>query len=162
MGTNTVQKVLRGARRYPKLAIVLIAVLSGCAYFEYSSLTYAAYLASPEGKADTARQAASDVADQKAKDEKYQQDQKISMAEAFIGALLRDPASAEWLGVKVVKSGGKDVVCGMVNGNNAFGGKAGYESFADVYEQNNDVIGKVYMTSRGSKQAEAVNHYCPD
>lgn len=162
MGTNIVQKSLRVVWEYPKSAIALAIILSGFAYIEYISIAHQAYLASPEGKADTARQAAADAADRKAKDEKFDQDLKISSAKTFIGALLRDPASAEWLGVKMVKDEGKDVVCGMVNGNNAFGGKAGFESFADVYENENDAVGKIYMTSRGGEQAEAVNRYCPD
>lgn len=45
--------------------------------------------------------------------------------ESSVAAKLRDPASAEFRGI----FGGESATCGEVNGNNAFGGAAGFKPF---------------------------------
>lgn len=149
------------ARRNPKFTFAIALIFLCYALIQYSVFSQERYLKSPRGIAETKRTEERATAEQMAVEEKNSQELKISMAKTVVGVMLRDPSSAEWLGVKVVKTDGKDVVCGMVNANNAFGGKAGYESFADVYEKPDDAMGKLYMTSRGSQQAKAVDHFCP-
>ena len=48
---------------------------------------------------------------------------------------LRDPASAQFRNVRLVKFSGGQVVCGEVNGKNAYGGYVGYKQWvsAGVY-----------------------------
>lgn len=52
----------------------------------------------------------------------YEMQQKVKLR-------LRDPESAEFSAVRTYEGSGKPVVCGMVNGSNALGGKIGYQRF---------------------------------
>lgn len=59
----------------------------------------------------------------------------ITKSEDAIKAKLRDPDSAQFRNVEFHATGGIPVVCGEVNGNNALGGKAGYERFIAAGDQ---------------------------
>lgn len=50
-------------------------------------------------------------------------------AQEHVADALRDPASAEFRKVHSFDVDGSTVVCGQVNGNNAYGGKAGFQWF---------------------------------
>ncbi|MFC0634344.1 hypothetical protein [Brevundimonas balnearis] len=53
-----------------------------------------------------------------------------SRAEATVAAQLRDPSSAQFRAVEVIEQpDGRSVVCGEVNGKNAYGGYAGFTRF---------------------------------
>lgn len=48
---------------------------------------------------------------------------------AQIKAMMRDPNSAVFSGIKISRKGGAPVICGKVNGKNGFGGMTGYRRF---------------------------------
>lgn len=50
-------------------------------------------------------------------------------AKALIKAKLRDPDSAQFSNIRISDKGTATVVCGNVNSNNGFGGKAGAQRF---------------------------------
>lgn len=53
-----------------------------------------------------------------------------SQAEADVAAQLRDPSSAQFRAVEMIRQpDGRSVVCGEVNGKNAYGGYAGFTRF---------------------------------
>lgn len=56
----------------------------------------------------------------------------IADAKATAAASLRDPASAQFRNVKSVTNAEGTAVCGEINGKNAFGGYAGFQSFVVV------------------------------
>lgn len=77
----------------------------------------------------------------------------IDVAKALVQARLRDPQSAEFVGVEVVQRGNQRGVCGFVNGRNGFGGMAGNEAFA--------VIGvTAYLASSGRAELDRIYHFC--
>ena len=50
-------------------------------------------------------------------------------AQEHVAEALRDPGSAEFRKVHSFAVDGSRIVCGHVNGNNAYGGKAGFQWF---------------------------------
>lgn len=65
-------------------------------------------------------------------------------AKELVANELRDPSSAQFRDVEVVKQkDGSSAVCGEVNGKNAYGGYAGFQSFTvrgtEVFLRANDV-----------------------
>ena len=50
-------------------------------------------------------------------------------AKSEIASALLDPDSAEFRNVELFQMNGSPMVCGEVNGNNAFGGKTGFQGF---------------------------------
>lgn len=53
-----------------------------------------------------------------------------AQAEAYVAAQLRDPSSAQFRAIEVVEQpDGRSVVCGEVNGKNAYGGYVGFTRF---------------------------------
>ena len=56
----------------------------------------------------------------------------IDVALAMTKSYLRDPDSAQFIGVKLVRRGEEKGVCGHVNARNAFGGMVGNTAFAVI------------------------------
>lgn len=104
-------------------------------YFEANRLSYER---SPEGRAEAAREA--EQAD-------------IQTAETLVQVRLRDPASATFMGAKVVERGKEKAVCGFVNAKNGFGGMAGDQWFA---VSGADVI----MADDGGDALGRIEHVC--
>ena len=65
----------------------------------------------------------------------------IEQAQELVRDNLRDPESARFRNVQAGRLDGEDVVCGLVNAKNAYGGYAGFHAFL-VHED-----GKVLMDS---------------
>ena len=61
--------------------------------------------------------------------EKGTQDKAIEAAKSSVADSLRDPPSAQFRGVRMVTYLHGKVVCGEVNGKNAYGGYVGYRPF---------------------------------
>lgn len=99
------------------LGIVGLAIVGVFAALHETTESDAAYINSPDGRAEAARQA--ELGD-------------IQAGEMLVQSRLRDPESASFVGAKLVKVGRQKVVCGFVNAKNGFGGMAGYEYFAVV------------------------------
>ncbi len=63
------------------------------------------------------------------------EEKAISLAKSEVAAILKDPASAQFRNVKVVKKTDAEdgrviaVVCGEINGKNGFGAYAGFHPF---------------------------------
>jgi hypothetical protein len=108
-----------------------------------------AYLNSPEGKAETAKEQAD--ADREAAQDMAQMD--IGIDESELKVLLRDPDSAEFTGARHFKKDGKEITCGYVNSKNAFGGMAGMSGFAVIDHQ-------VHMDDFGPHDAKVVDKAC--
>lgn len=53
----------------------------------------------------------------------------IRESTSAVKASLIDPDSAQFRGVKIIRSDGKIVVCGQVNSKNRMGGYIGYQNF---------------------------------
>lgn len=68
------------------------------------------------GNGDAARQSVKD-------------DETIRVAEQNVKSRLRDPSSAEFSNVTISRKRDIEVVCGMVNSRNGFGGMAGAKRF---------------------------------
>lgn len=58
------------------------------------------------------------------------EDAAIEKAKSVVADSLRDPASAQFRNVRVVSFGQGSVICGEVNGKNAYGGYVGFVPFA--------------------------------
>jgi hypothetical protein len=86
------------------------------------------YHNSPEGKAEIARQeAASQAAGERLADEMLGE---VDLD--IVRGKLRDPASAQFYGVRSLRAEGKRITCGNVNARNGLGGMAGASAFAVV------------------------------
>lgn len=97
-------------------AVVVFVILSalGAATFTWWSITL------PE------RQQAMAQAQEQAR-----QNLLFQAAEQAVRALLRDPSSAQFKRLSILKGkDGKSYVCGQVNAKNAFGGYTGFSAFA--------------------------------
>jgi len=57
---------------------------------------------------------------------------EVSRAKAEVAGAMLDPASAEFRNIERADYGLSGVVCGEVNGNNAFGAKGGFRQFMYV------------------------------
>lgn len=59
----------------------------------------------------------------------HSENEIIEKSKTIIAGMLRDPESAKFRNVRLVQYLDGAVVCGEVNGKNAFGGYAGYSDF---------------------------------
>jgi hypothetical protein len=60
----------------------------------------------------------------------------LSIIQSGVADLLRDPSSVMLRNVYTVRDADFEIVCGEVNGRNAYGGYAGYTAFSGVYLMN--------------------------
>ena len=60
----------------------------------------------------------------------------LSIIEIGVANELRDPSSIMLRDIYIVSDAGFEIVCGEVNGRNAYGGYAGYTTFYGVYLMN--------------------------
>jgi hypothetical protein len=76
------------------------------------------------------------------------------LAQGFVKARLRDPESAQFLTVHIVRRDGEKGVCGYVNARNGFGGMTGNEAFA--------VIGVTVIMANDAypKDLKRLDHLC--
>lgn len=99
-----------------KLLIVLVLFVVFTAIGQYSKSREAAFLAEhPE--------------EQRARDQAAQDRMLVSEAKLKMRQRLKDPESAQFSDVMVVRVTGKPVVCGEVNAKNSFGGFTGRKGF---------------------------------
>ena len=77
----------------------------------------------------------------------------INVAETLVKVRLRDPDSASFTGTKVVRSSGKEAVCGFVNARNGAGGMAGDRWFV-VSDS------AVYFMDDGADAAQVIETTC--
>ena len=56
----------------------------------------------------------------------------VRRAKSEVSGAMLDPSSADFRGIRHATYGSSRVVCGEVNGNNAFGAKAGFRRFMYV------------------------------
>lgn len=81
----------------------------------------------------------------------------IEKGEDAIKAKLRDPDSAKFRSVEFHAGGGVPIACGEVNGNNGFGGKAGFERFVAA----SDTIAVLESEMTSSSDMDTVwNKFC--
>lgn len=64
----------------------------------------------------------------------------LSIIETGVADVLRDPSSVMIRNVYKVRDADFEIVCGEVNGRNAYGGYAGYTAFSGVYLMNAFVL----------------------
>jgi hypothetical protein len=81
----------------------------------------------------------------------------IEKGKEAIKTKLRDPDSAQFRNVEFHAGGGVPLACGEVNGNNGFGGKAGYERF--VAASDSIAVLESEMTSSADMD-EVWNKFC--
>jgi hypothetical protein len=87
-------------------------------------------------------------------------------AKKLVADQLRDPASAQFREVKVVKQqDGSEAVCGEVNGKNAYGGYVGFRGFvvhgSEVHMRNDDLnMRDVAEIEASTRSIEASTKYC--
>lgn len=87
-------------------------------------------------------------------------------AKKLVADQLRDPASAQFREVKVVKQqDGSEAVCGEVNGKNAYGGYVGFQGFvvhgSEVHMRNDDLnMRDVAEIEASTRAIEASTKYC--
>jgi hypothetical protein len=81
----------------------------------------------------------------------------IEKGKDAIKTKLRDPDSAQFRNVEFHAGGGVPLACGEVNGNNGFGGKAGYERF--VAASDSIAVLESEMTSSADMD-EVWNRFC--
>lgn len=81
----------------------------------------------------------------------------IEKGKDAIKTKLRDPDSAQFRNVEFHAGGGVPLACGEVNGNNGFGGKAGYERF--VAASDSIAVLESEMTSSADMD-EVWNKFC--
>jgi hypothetical protein len=87
-------------------------------------------------------------------------------AEKLVADQMRDPASAQFREVKVVKQqDGSEAVCGEVNGKNAFGGYVGFRGFvvhgSEVHIRNDDLnMSDIAEIEASTRAIEASTKYC--
>lgn len=87
-------------------------------------------------------------------------------AKSRVADQLRDPASAQFREVKVVRQAdGSSAVCGEVNGKNAYGGYVGFRGFvvrgSEVHIRNDDInYGDVAEIEAATAAIRASTKYC--
>ena len=137
--------ICRAIARHPFLTIFAILVLLMVGLSMHDAAVEEAYQNSPEGRAEAAR-----------RDAEAQEASDAMLAKAMVQAWLRDPDSAQFIGVHTVHRDGVKAVCGFVNARNAFGGMTGNEAFV--------VIGTnaILAGSASAKEEAELNKLCFD
>lgn len=77
----------------------------------------------------------------------------INVAETLVKGRLRDPDSATFTGTKVVRSSGKEAVCGFVNARNGAGGMTGDRWFIVADSE-------AYFMDDGADAAQVIEATC--
>ena len=121
-------RILTFARRHPRLTIYAAIALLFLLWMVWFTVdqrrqdaAQEAFDRSPAGRAKAA-----------AEQQRISDDVDISVAKAMVQAQLRDPESAQFMGVQLVRRGSDKGVCGYVNARNGFGGMAGSVAFAVI------------------------------
>lgn len=86
-------------------------------------------------------------------DERYRKVALKTDAKTAVERLLKDPGSAKFRSVLIVKNDGVEVVCGEVNSKNGFGAYTGYQYFLSV-------AGKTMLQEQAPDFAKAWNRLC--
>jgi hypothetical protein len=81
--------------------------------------------------------------------------QKMAVYQSAVADTLRDPESARFRGVRVVREAdGSDALCGELNAKNAYGGYVGYEPFySPLVEVGNKAVAVLWSPSRVGLEA---------
>jgi len=93
-----------------------------------------------------------------ARDQRDEDSRLLAEAQWQMKQRLKDPESAQFSGVAVVRVSGKPVVCGEVNARNSFGGFTGRKGF--VMPKGGVVIGEEDLP--GADWANLWNQSCTD
>ncbi|GGC67094.1 hypothetical protein GCM10011504_51370 [Siccirubricoccus deserti] len=81
--------------------------------------------------------------------------QKMAVYQTVVADALRDPESARFRGVRVIREAdGSDALCGELNAKNAYGGYVGYEPFyAALVMVGNKAVAVLWSSSRVGLEA---------
>lgn len=93
------------------------------------------------------------IAQQQKEDERLDDEVSTNLALEIVKNRLRDPDSAKFTAVGVIRKGGTKAVCGTVNAKNGFGGMSGAEPFAvaDFH---------AHLNSMGPEDRAAIKRLC--
>ena len=81
----------------------------------------------------------------------------IEMAKGMVSVQLRDPSSAVYTGVRLVKINGEKAVCGLVNSRNGFGGMSGNSQFVRLLD---DPLQTVFIEGVNRSGDKQIDHFC--
>jgi hypothetical protein len=81
--------------------------------------------------------------------------QKMAVYQTAVADTLRDPESARFRGVRVLREAdGRDALCGELNAKNAYGGYVGYEPFyASLVTVGNNAVAVLWSLPRVGLEA---------
>jgi len=140
MGVTGVRKW----RRYQVVTVIIVALVGALFLLSWKQdVDQRAYENSPEGKAEALK-----------RNRESEEAADVMVAKAMVQGWLRDPDSAQFIGVHTVHRNGVKAVCGFVNARNGFGGMTGNEAFV--------VIGAnaIMAGSASAKEEAELNKLC--